>query len=108
MRNSQRSAQPSSRDELIVTLSSLYAIPEYKDKICGLIVAGVGPISPPTQRILDTSGIPYLRPVRSTGEVFALVNDYVAKTGPEDQEKIEWMQAHSERCIDFDALLAGL
>ncbi|MFN7965564.1 MAG: AAA family ATPase [Acidobacteriota bacterium] len=98
----------SSRDELIVTLSSLYAIPEYKDKICGLIVAGVGPISPPTQRILDASGIPYLRPIRSTGEVFALVNDYVAKTGPEDQEKIEWMQAHSERCIDFDALLAGL
>jgi BioD-like phosphotransacetylase family protein len=98
----------SSRDELIVTLSSLYAIPEYKDKICGLVVAGVGPISPHTQQILDASGIPYLRPIRSTGEVFALVTDYVAKTGPEDREKIEWMQAHAERCIDFDALIAGL
>ena len=98
----------SSRDEVIVTLSSLYAIPEYRDKSCGLVVAGVGPVSSPTQQILEASGIPYLRPVRSTGEVFAVVMDYVAKTGPEDHEKIDWMQSHAERCIDFDALLAAM
>ncbi|HWI41599.1 MAG TPA: AAA family ATPase, partial [Verrucomicrobiae bacterium] len=60
----------SSRDELIVTLSSLYHIPAYKEKIAGIVIAGYVPVSEISQQILDDSMIPYIRVHESTANVF--------------------------------------
>jgi BioD-like phosphotransacetylase family protein len=99
---------PSTRDELLVTCSSLYPLPEYHDKLAGLVVSGISPVSRTSQRILDSSHIPYLRVERRTGEVFAEVMETISKTGPEDLEKIEWIQREGERVIDFDSIAARL
>ena len=61
-----------------------------------------------SQQILDSSGIPYVRVARTTGEVFSQVLDYTAKTGPEDAEKLAWIEAAGERMIDFAAIDARL
>ncbi len=91
----------STRDELIVTLSTLYHMPDYREKIAGVIVTGTVAISRISQRILDDSGLPYIRLERVSGDVFYELKDYVAKIGPEDKEKINLLQEESESVLDF-------
>lgn len=98
----------SSRDELIVTLSSLYHIPAYRKKIVGLIVAGQTATSAITQQILDDSNVPYIRVHDSTANIFTTIRDDVAKITSEDHEKINWITANAEKEIDFEAIDALL
>lgn len=98
----------SSRDELIVTLSSLYHIPAYKKKIAGLVVAGHGPVSEISQQILHDSNIPYIRVEETTADVFTALSDDVAKITFEDQEKLQWIMANAEAHLDFESIDALL
>ncbi|HWI40134.1 MAG TPA: DRTGG domain-containing protein, partial [Verrucomicrobiae bacterium] len=92
----------SSRDELIVSLSSLYHIPAYRMKIAGLVIPGHAPVSPITQQILDASGIPYIRILASTAETFSTISGHTSKIGAEDDEKIALIRSQAEKVIDFD------
>lgn len=98
----------SSRDELIVTLSSLYHIPAYKDKIAGLVISGNAPVSEISQQILSDSNIPFIRVEETTAEAFTALMDDVAKITYEDQEKLNWIMANAEKFMDFDAIDALL
>jgi uncharacterized protein len=98
----------SSRDELIVTLSSLYHIPAYRERIIGMAIAGHVPISEITQQILDDSNIPYIRVHETTAHLFTTLTEDVAKITVEDQEKINWIKANAENEIDFEAIDALL
>jgi len=94
----------SSRDELIVTLSSLYHIPAYREKIAGLVIPGQAPVSAITQRILDASGIPYIRIFQSTADVFSTITGHISKISVEDEEKIELICSSAEKVIDFEGI----
>ncbi len=98
----------SSRDELMVTASSLHNIPEYKKRLAGLVIGGHAPISDITQRIIDDSGIPYMRIEETSSEVFYRLREHVSKIGPEDSEKIALINSTAERYIDFAAIDARL
>ncbi|KAF0220045.1 MAG: phosphotransacetylase domain-containing [Geobacteraceae bacterium] len=98
----------SSRDELIVTLSSLYHIPDYRAKIAGMVIAGHVPIAKITQQILDDSNIPYIRVNETTADVFTALTEDVSKITAEDQEKLNWIKANAENDIDFEAIDALL
>ena len=98
----------SSRDELLVTVSSLHHIPEYKKKLAGLVIGGHAPVSDITQRIIDDSNIPYIRIEETSSEIFYQLREHVSKIGPEDREKIELINSIAERYIDFDAIDAML
>ena len=108
MLNSTLMIVTSSRDELIVTISSLYHIPAYREKIAGLVVAGHGPVSEISQQILHDSDIPYIRVEETTAEVFTALSDDVAKITYEDQEKLNWIMANGENDLDFAAIDALL
>lgn len=97
-----------SRDELIVTLSSLYHIPAFRRKIAGLIVTGLSPVTRVSQQILDDSSIPYIRFPETTANVFSTVKEDVSKISAVDEEKIAWIKDHAERHIDFAAIDALL
>lgn len=95
----------SSRNELLVTLASLYNIPEYRSKIVGLIIPGLHPIFGVTQLILDRSNIPYLRAEDlSSAEVFSTIANDTTKIYPEDKEKIGLLKKLAETAIDFEAI----
>lgn len=94
----------SSRDELIVTLSSLYHIPEWKERIAGIVVAGHAPVSLISQQILDESEIPYIRINETTANVFTALTEDVSKITAEDQEKLAWIQSNAENDIDFEMI----
>jgi BioD-like phosphotransacetylase family protein len=98
----------SSRDELIVTLSSLYHIPAYKEKIAGLVIAGNTSVSEISQQILHDSNIPYIRVEETTAEAFTALSDDVAKITYEDQEKLNWIMANADNDMDFEAIDALL
>jgi uncharacterized protein len=98
----------SSRDELIVTLSSLYHIPAYRENIAGLVIAGQTPVSRISQQILHDSNIPYIRVEKSTADAFTALSDDVAKITFEDQEKLDWIMANAEMHLDFEAIDALL
>ncbi|RII27155.1 MAG: cobyrinic acid a,c-diamide synthase [Geobacter sp.] len=97
-----------SRDELLVTLASLYHIPDYHDKLAGMVITGHAPVSKISQQILDDSTIPYIRVKETTSIVFTTLLDDVAKITAEDQEKLNWIKANAEQDINFAALDALL
>ena len=95
----------SCRDELIVTLSSLYHIPAYQRKIAGLVIPGHAPVSAITQQILDDSGIPYIRISESTtAETYSAISGHISKISPEDDEKIDLICSLAEKVMDFEAI----
>jgi BioD-like phosphotransacetylase family protein len=98
----------SSRDELLVTLANLYQIDDYREKIAGIVIPGVGKISHITQRILDSSGIPYMRAGKTTSTVFEIIRDDVSKLTAEDTHKIRLITDLAEKRFDFDAIDALL
>jgi len=98
----------SSRDELLVTLSSLYNIPAYHHKIAGLVIPGHAPVSAITQRIIDDSGIPNIRIEQTTAEVYSALNGHISKISAEDTEKIALVTRLAEQVIDFEAIEALL
>lgn len=97
-----------SRDELLVTISSLYHIPEYQEKIAGLIITGHTPVSGISQQIVEDSGIPYIRVDRTTADAYTALSEDVAKITVEDIEKLNWIRSHAENEIDFAAIDALL
>lgn len=98
----------SSRDELLVTLSSLYNIPAFQDKIAGIVIPGHAPVSAITQRIIDDSGIPHIRIEKTTAEVYSALTDHISKITHEDTEKISLVTSQAEQVIDFEAIKAVL
>jgi BioD-like phosphotransacetylase family protein len=97
-----------SRDELLVTISSLYHIPEYQEKIAGLIITGHAQVSDISQKIVEDSGIPYIRVHESTADVYTALSEDVAKITVEDIEKLNWIKSHAENEIDFEIIDALL
>ncbi len=94
----------SSRDELLVTASSLHHIPEYRKKLAGLVIGGHVAVSDITQRIIDDSNIPYIRMAETSSEIFYQLREHVSKIGPEDREKIDLINSIAERYINFEAI----
>jgi BioD-like phosphotransacetylase family protein len=98
----------SSRDELLVTIANLYQIDEYHEKIAGIIIPGVGQISHITQRIIDNSGIPYMRAGRTSSAVFEIIKDDVSKLTVEDTHKLQMITELAEKRFNFNAIDALL
>lgn len=93
-----------SRDELLVTTSSLYHIPEYQERIAGMVITGHAAVSEISQRIVEDSGIPYIRVNETTADVYTALSEDVAKITVEDVEKLNWIKDHAEKEIDFEAI----
>lgn len=94
----------SSRDELIVTSSALYNIPAYRRKLVGLVIPGSAPLSAISQKILDDSGVPYLRVEKTTADVFLALTEHVSKITKDDHEKIDLIKRTAEEIFDFDTI----
>ncbi|MDT8440802.1 MAG: AAA family ATPase [Desulfuromonadales bacterium] len=94
----------SSRDELLVMLANMYQIDEYRPNIAGLVIPGVAPVSRITQKIIDRSGIPYMRTTRTTAEVFVLITDDVSKLNARDTQKIELITQLADKRFDFEVI----
>jgi BioD-like phosphotransacetylase family protein len=105
LRNSSLLITTSSRDELLVTLSSLYNIPAYREKIAGIVIPGHAPISAITEKIVKDSRIPFIRIEQTTAEVFTALNSHVSKISAEDNEKISLIQREAEQVIDFASIM---
>lgn len=94
----------SSRDELLVTLATMYQIPEYQYKLAGLIIPGVAPVSKITQKIIERSGIPYMRTERTTAEVFVKVTEDVSKLNAKDTQKINLIMELADKRFKFETI----
>ena len=95
----------SSRDELLVTLATLYQMHDFRSRITGLVIPGQNPISDITQLIINRSRIPYMRtPTQTTSELYRIITEDVSKITSEDAEKLELLYSLAERSLDFEAL----
>ena len=98
----------SSRDELLVTLANIYNLPEYRHLLVGLAIPGVAKISAITQKILDRSGIPYLRTNRTTVDVYNTINEDVSKLNAQDTQMIDLVMELADKRFNFNAIDALL
>ena len=94
----------SSRDELLVTLATIYNLPEYRHLLAGLVIPGTTRISAITQKILDSSGIPYMRTKGTTSGVFNTINDDVSKIIATDTQKIDLIMELADKRFNFNAI----
>ncbi|MEE4254245.1 MAG: AAA family ATPase [Desulfuromusa sp.] len=92
---------PSSRSEVLVTLTTLYNLPEFKNEIAGLVINGVLPVSDIVQRIIDNAQIPYMRTADCMANIYTTIQEDVAKIGAADEEKIALIQQLAESELDF-------
>jgi len=95
---------PSSRSELLVMASTLYPLPEYKDKIAGLVINGVLPVAEIVKRVIDESKIPYMRTSETMADIYTKIQEDVAKIGADDEEKIALIQKLAEGELDFKVI----
>ena len=95
----------SSRDQLLVTMAHLYRMPQYHERIVGLIISGSIPISVITQQILDDSNIPYIRAERQvSAELYRKITKDVAKITSEDKEKLNLIWKLSADEFNFNVI----
>jgi BioD-like phosphotransacetylase family protein len=92
----------SSRDELLVLMASLYHIPEYREKLVGIVIPGLSPVAGIVQEVLDDSELPFMRIEQTTADIFRRITEDVSKITSEDHEKINLVQKLAEEQIDFD------
>ena len=91
-----------------MTLANIYQLQEYRHLLAGLLIPGVAPVSSITQKILDRSGIPYMRTMLTTAEVFNIINEDVSKLNAKDSQKIELIKQLADKRFNFDAIDALL
>lgn len=94
----------SSRDELMVMLASLYSLPEYRDKIAGIVIAGSSTVSPITLKIVNDTQLPYIRTDLTNTEAFTRITSDVSKISAGDTEKIDLIRHLADVDLDFDAI----
>ena len=94
----------SSRDELLVMLATLYHIPEYHEKLAGVLISGASSVARLTQQVLDDSDLPYMRTEQLTSAVFQTVTRDVSKITADDQEKINLVKELADQDLDFDLI----
>ncbi len=94
----------SSRNELLVMLATLYHIPEYHEKLAGVLISGVSPVARLTQQVLDDSDLPFMRTEQLTSMVFETVTRDVSKITADDHEKINLIKELAEQDLDFDLI----
>lgn len=104
LRKSSLLITTSSRDELLVTLSSLYNMPAYREKIAGIVIPGHATMSAITSKIVKDSGIPFIRIKQATGQVFTALSQHISKISAEDSEKIALVKSQAEKMIDFASI----
>jgi len=97
-----------SRDELLVTLANLYQLTEYRKKIAGIVIPGLGKISTITHKILVSSGVPYMLAGRTSSTVFEMIRDDVSKLTVQDTHKIDLITELADEQLDFDTIDALL
>ena len=95
---------PSSRSEVLVMLATLYHLPEFKDRIAGLIINGLVPLADIVQRVIDDANIPYMRTSSTMAELYTTIQEDVAKIGADDEEKIALVQHLAESDLDFSLI----
>ena len=93
-----------SRDELLVTISHLYQLPEYKNRIAGIIIPGIGEVGHITQKIIESSGIPWMRAGRTSTDVFEIIREDVSKIVAEDSHKLDLITSLTDKYLDFDKI----
>ena len=94
----------SSRDEVLVMLATLYHLPEFKNKIAGLLITGMTPVADIVQRVLDDAEIPYMRTTETSAKVYTVIQEDVAKIRADDFQKIGLVQQLAETELDFEMI----
>jgi len=104
LKNSTLLLVNSSRNELLVMLATLHHIPEYAEKLSGVLISGANPIAKLTQQVLDDSQLPFMRTEQLTSTVFQTVTRDVSKITADDHEKISLVKSLAEQELDFDLI----
>jgi len=85
-------------------LSTLYHLPEYQNKIAGLVINGLVPLAEIVQRVIDDAKIPYMRTTGIMADLYTTIQEDVAKIGADDEEKIALVQQLAEHNINFELI----
>ena len=96
---------PSTRDEMIISMVSLYKFSQYRKKIAGIILSGEPEVYQVTNAILNASDIPYFKVINTSIEVFDTIRSYNSKISASETNKIELINQMSEEQASFDQLL---
>lgn len=95
---------PGSRDEMIISMASMYRLEEFRNKIAGIILSGEPAVDELPMDILKASGIPYFKSSLTSMACIRRIQDYQTKIHAKDQAQITFMKELAEEQLDMDAV----
>jgi BioD-like phosphotransacetylase family protein len=97
---------PGTRDEMIISMASMYRLPEFSKKIAGIILSGEPPVNDLARDILNSSGVPHFKTRLTSMECIERIRDYQSKLDFRDVQKIELLKELASEQLDIEALKA--
>jgi len=95
---------PGSRDEMIISMASMYGLKEFRNKIAGIILSGEPSVEELPMNILKASGIPYFKSNMTSMACIQRIQDYQTKLNAKDQAKIAFLKELAEEQLDLKTI----
>lgn len=97
---------PGTRDEMIISMASMYGLDEFKDKISGIILSGEPALSDLSRDVLKASGVPHFKTKLTSMECIQRIRDYQTKLDAKDECKINFLKELADQQLDIEAIKA--
>jgi BioD-like phosphotransacetylase family protein len=97
---------PGTRDEMIISMASMYGLDEFKNKITGVILSGEPPVNDIAREILKASGLPNFKTKKTSMACIQRIKDYQTKLDAADTVKIDFLKQLAEEQLDVDIVLS--
>ena len=95
---------PGTRDEMIISMASMYGLEEFRNKIAGIIISGEPKVDELPTNILRASGIPYFKSNLTSMACIKKIQDFQTKLNAKDLAKIAFLKKLAEEQLDMDAV----
>jgi BioD-like phosphotransacetylase family protein len=97
---------PGTRDEMIISMASMYRLPEFREKIAGIILSGEPPVNDLAKNILKSSGVPYFKTQMTSMDCIKKIRDYQSKLNAKDESKIAFLKELADQQLDVKEVKA--
>lgn len=95
---------PGTRDEMIISMASMYRLPEFAKKITGIILSGEPPLNDLAHDILVASGVPHFKTKFTSMECIQRIQEFQSKLDARDEQKISLLKDMATQQLDMESI----
>ena len=89
---------------MIISMASMYGLPEFKEKITGIILSGEPPVNDLARQIVKASGVPNFKTKLTSMECIQRIRDYQSKLDAKDHSKITFLKELADQQLELESV----